>query len=365
MTAALSDVTILAQSPPKTERPFFSICIPQYNRTSFLLEACKSIAEQSFRSFEICISDDRSTDGREPELINYLESARVDFTYARQNTNRRYDGNLRGSIALARGEYLFLLGNDDRLESPETLGHIHAELQQNAPVHVAIANYRELGTGRTFLRIPHSGILGEGPDAAVLNFRNFSFVSGVIFQTEAARRWTTTRWDGSEMYQMFIGCRILAAGGRLAGLHEICIGKDIQIPAETVDSYATRKISKQNFAPVSLPMAQIAPLVTDAVAPFVTPARREAINIDIGIQLLVFTYAFWLFELRRVQSWKYAASVYCGLGPKHILAGISPSALGRARLTSVWLAVGLAGLLTPVVFFDLLRPWFYRLAKRT
>jgi len=38
--------------------PLFSICIPQHNRTSFLIEACKSLQSQTFTDFEICISDD-------------------------------------------------------------------------------------------------------------------------------------------------------------------------------------------------------------------------------------------------------------------------------------------------------------------
>jgi hypothetical protein len=47
-------------------RPYFSICIPQYNRTSFLLKACRSLAEK-FRYFEVRISE-RLTDGCEQEF---------------------------------------------------------------------------------------------------------------------------------------------------------------------------------------------------------------------------------------------------------------------------------------------------------
>ena len=358
-----ASMTVLAEYRSH-EAPFFSICIPQYNRTSFLIEACKSLADQSFRSFEICISDDQSTDGRESELIAFLQSTGCRFVYARQVRNQRYDGNLRGAISLARGRYLFLLGNDDRLESIDTLEQVASVIKKNSPVHVAVANYRELATGRVFHRVPRSGILAEGPAAAVSTFRNFSFVSGVIFSSEEANRWITTNWDGSEMYQMYLGCRILAAGGRLAGIHEVCIAKDIQIPAESVDSYAAKKIRKKGFSPVSLPMARIAPLVTDAISPFVTTQEREKIAVRIGGQLLLFTYAFWLFELRRVQSWNYAASVYRGMSPTQILAGTAASLLSRLKLWALWVATGLGGLLIPVPVFESLRPWSYRLAKR-
>ena len=34
--------------PPRP--PFFSICIPQHNRTSFLIEVCRSLDAQTFRN---------------------------------------------------------------------------------------------------------------------------------------------------------------------------------------------------------------------------------------------------------------------------------------------------------------------------
>jgi len=63
----------------RVERPFFSICIPQYNRTEFLIEACKSLAGQTFKNFEVCISDDCSTDGMEQELLDYLTTSGLSF----------------------------------------------------------------------------------------------------------------------------------------------------------------------------------------------------------------------------------------------------------------------------------------------
>ena len=59
--------------------PYFSICIPQYNRTRFLLEALQSIADQSFRDFELCISDGGSTDGGRPDIENALKQLGVPY----------------------------------------------------------------------------------------------------------------------------------------------------------------------------------------------------------------------------------------------------------------------------------------------
>jgi hypothetical protein len=364
MTVA-DQVEILASSLTPGRTPAFSICVPQYNRTSFLIEACRALIDQSFDSFELCIADDRSTDGRGDELISFLKSSGLDFTYARQTANRRYDGNLRGAMALARGKFTLLMGNDDRLAEPGTLEHMHRILNSSGPVHVAIANYAECESGRVFQRVPRTGILGSGPSAAAQAFRNFSFVSGVIFDTVAARRWSTDKWDGSEMYQMFIGCRMLAAGGNLLGISEVCVGKDIRIANESVDSYAAKRKEKADLSPVVLPMAQIVPLVADAMQPFVTPRQLEAAVMKIWTRLLIFTYGFWLLELRRVHSWRYSASVYRGLSPVRVSRGIHLSAWNSLRIRLLYSVVGAAGLGTPVWLFRALEPALYRLAKRT
>ena len=77
--------------------PFFSICIPQYNRTSFLIEACRSFAAQSFRDFEICISDDCSTDGRAGELLDYLRSSGLAFVWEQRERNLHHGGTHHGT----------------------------------------------------------------------------------------------------------------------------------------------------------------------------------------------------------------------------------------------------------------------------
>ncbi|HEY9700977.1 MAG TPA: glycosyltransferase family A protein, partial [Allocoleopsis sp.] len=86
-----------------------------------MIESCKILAQQTFKDFEVCISDDQSTDGKEQDLINYLKNSGLSFVYKKQEKNKRYDGNLRGSIALAQGKYCILMGNDDALKSSTTL----------------------------------------------------------------------------------------------------------------------------------------------------------------------------------------------------------------------------------------------------
>lgn len=222
--------------------PLFSVCIPQYNRTSFLLKSLESFRRQTFDDFEICISDGGSTDGRHHEIVDFLKRSHLSFRYLRHEQNLRYDQNLRASLDLACGRYCLLFGNDDMLASNDTLQLLRDHILQHGAPEVVIPNFRQSTTGADVRRIRATGILGAGPDVAVANFRNFSFVSGILLLRAGVQKHATDKWDGSEMYQMYLGCRILAEGGRLLGIDAVAVLKDIEIPGEQVDSYARQPV---------------------------------------------------------------------------------------------------------------------------
>src|SRR5262245_52783403 len=123
--------------------PFFSICVPQHNRTSFLVEAVRSIGRQQFRDCEICISDDCSTDGREHETRAALEATGLPFKFQRRTTNGRYDKNLRSAMDLATGEYLLLLANDDALKDDTTLARMAVMLKAHPTADVMLTNFED------------------------------------------------------------------------------------------------------------------------------------------------------------------------------------------------------------------------------
>lgn len=344
--------------------PFFSICVPQYNRTSFLLHALASYHHQTFRRFEICISDGHSTDGREAEVIEFLERAQMPYRYMRHEQKTPYDANLRSAIGLAAGKYCFLLGNDDALAAEETLADVAAQLEAHAWPEVAISNYLELSTNRRFSRVHRNGLLGAGPLAAAANFRNFSFVSGILIARSEAQRLATERWDGSEMYQMYIGCRTIAEGGRLLGLTDTVIHKDIQVPGESVDSYARRpRIVRCPIVERKLPLADFGRVACDAITTSLPARERESIIRKVFSQVLTFTYPPWLIEYRKVQSWKYAAGVALGMRPRNILRGLHVGYVIRAWLCLLYACVTTTGLLLPLRLFDRMRPWLYARAK--
>jgi glycosyltransferase involved in cell wall biosynthesis len=346
------------------EPPYFSICIPQYNRTSFLIEACKSLQSQTFTDAEVCISDDRSTDGRSDELVEFLRNSSLAFVYQRQDANVRYDANLRRAIGLARGRFVFLLGNDDCLASPTVLQDIHARLEGHPGVQVAITNYADHTSGHTFERVSFSGVVGAGPSTALSAFRNFSFVSGVIISTAEAQQQATSRWDGSEMYQMFLGSRIIATGGPLLYLDMVSIRKDIHIPNESVDSYAARpRLDPCPIVERRLPLVEIGRLVADAIVPYECPGAQGRSIERIFRQLYAFTFPFWIVEYRRIQSRRYALGVCLGLRPSRSLAELKLPWMSRVRLSVLFWMAGLTALFIPVPLVNGLQGVLYRAAK--
>jgi glycosyltransferase involved in cell wall biosynthesis len=345
--------------------PFFSICIPQYNRTSFLLRVLESLNTQTFRNFEICISDDCSTDGREQEIINYLQETALKFEYSKTEKNIRYDKNLRRAIGLANGRYCFLLGNDDMLAGPETLAQLHAVMRSHNFPEVVVTNYQEITTGLTYRRMQFTGVLGSGARTAANNFRNFSFVSGLIFDRELARKHETDQWDVAAFYQTYLGTRILASGCRLLAVSDVVILKDVQIPGEQVDTYRAWPVLK-NCPIIERPLnlAPIGRLAFAAVERYVDRRERERIARRIFGQLLMFTYPPWLFEYRRIQSWRYAAGICLGMRPKNLLKNAAFGMVTRIYLKLLHAFVSLAGLCIPLWIFFRFKPWLHQFAKR-
>lgn len=343
--------------------PQYSVCIPQHNRTSFVIEVCRSLAAQQFRDFELCISDDCSTDGRQQDLLDYLETSGLSFVYRRLERNGRYDVNLRSAIELASGEYCFLLGNDDVLKDAETLKQLHTAIELHSRPAVVFTNFEDFATGTVTRRVKSTRPIGSGPSAAVGCFRKFSFVSGVLLHRASAQRIATERWDGSEMYQMFVGCRLIAEGGLLLEVDQVTVRKDLQLVGEAVNSYATEDRRPERGIPRQrIPLVQTARLVLDAVSPYLRRQRLRLV-LSVLIQYFGFLYPYWLFEYRRVQSWRYAAGVARAMRPRHSLADAEVSALERACASMTYGVATVIGFVLPLWLVRGLHPPARRLAR--
>jgi glycosyltransferase involved in cell wall biosynthesis len=349
---------------PGGQTPFFSVCIPQFNRTSFLLGGLRSLEDQDTRDFEVCVSDDHSTDERWGEVLEFLRQSTMAFAFRRAERNLRYDGNLRQAMALATGRYLFLLGNDDVLKDGRVLSTLRAEMHRAGDLAVVFTNFEEFSTSKPTRRVRHTGVIGSGPDIAAASFRKFSFVSGVVLAAAPTGALSTAKWDGSEMYQMYIGSRMIAEGGRVLEVDLCAIRKDLLLPGEQVDSYARQPRALLRAIPEQrLPFDRIGRLVFDAIAP--APERvATRLACRVVVQYLGFQYLYWLLEYRRVQSWRFAAGVSRAMRPGQSLVGVHLSRVARICAAGVYIGATLVGLTLPLSAFGRMREPATRLARR-
>lgn len=355
-----SDRLVAACEPPSDVGPLLTIAIPHYKHRRYLEIVLQSIFEQQFDDFEIVVSDDCSPDDSREVLPQFLQQSGRAFRYYCQSSNLGYDGNVRFCLAAAKGRYVFLLGNDDALGGPATLREIAAALQQLAYPKTAFTDYSDWATGIPARRAQGTGILGAGPDTAVQHFRTFSFVSGLIFDRALAERYDTDRWDCSIYYQIYLGSRIVASGGRLAAIGTCGVRKDVRVDGETVPNHATKWANApRSFQIRPTGLESVIRVTADGILPMVPEERRSNALRRIISQVLSITYPYWLFEYRRLAGWSFAVGIARGLWPGKLLSEYHLRLTDRLYLWMLYLVVTLAGLIIPARWFNANR---YRLA---
>jgi glycosyltransferase involved in cell wall biosynthesis len=95
-----------------------SFIVPCYRLAHLLGECVDSILSQTFQDFEILIMDDCSPD-ETPAVAASFSDPRV--RYVRNEPNLGHLRNYNKGIALASGDYLWLISADDRLRRPYVL----------------------------------------------------------------------------------------------------------------------------------------------------------------------------------------------------------------------------------------------------
>lgn len=99
----------------KIEGDLLSICIPTYNRASYLDKCLQSLTENLDNyGFPIYISDNFSEDGTEA-VVNYYQKSYSKIVYKKNKTNMGLYLNILNVIDMAKSEYVWLMGDDDAI----------------------------------------------------------------------------------------------------------------------------------------------------------------------------------------------------------------------------------------------------------
>jgi O-antigen biosynthesis protein len=110
-----------------------SVVIPSYNHALFIVDAIESVIQQTFRSWELIIVDDGSTDGS-CKLLESKFGLHNQIKIIFQNNQGAHHAINRG-MALASGRYISILNSDD-IYHPERLQKLVNYCDQN-PVDLA------------------------------------------------------------------------------------------------------------------------------------------------------------------------------------------------------------------------------------
>lgn len=108
--------------------PYFSICIPTYNRKSYLSRALGNLEKQSDKDFEVLVVDDGSTDGTDIFINQYINDSNMKIKYFEKENGGKYTA-LNIGIREAAGKYFLILDSDDYL-LPNTLQNVKSLASQ-------------------------------------------------------------------------------------------------------------------------------------------------------------------------------------------------------------------------------------------
>ena len=111
-----------------------SICIPTFNRAKLLTNCLQSIFlnhDRADLNIQICISDNGSTDETEQVVRRAQDNINID--YRKNEYNLGIPQNFLQVVAMASGDFIWLIGDDDLL-MPTALKTVIELIKNNSAV---------------------------------------------------------------------------------------------------------------------------------------------------------------------------------------------------------------------------------------
>ena len=206
-----------------------SICIPTYNRSRYLRELLESIARQDCPEIEVIVSDDASPDDS-VEVAKQFQGRVRELTVLDHPVNLGMDGNFLAVTNVAKGTYIWLMGDDDRIE-PGGVARVLSALEAWPGViglTLGVVDYdKEMQTATGIRQMPPTqsfvGASALFSKAAEL----LGFMSALVIDRE---RWATISKepDISKYHNYYVQVYIIGRAIGLEGLwgivREPCVG---------------------------------------------------------------------------------------------------------------------------------------------
>jgi|SRR5688572_19562082 len=133
---------------------FISICIPAYKRTEFVKRLLDSIVIQTFKNYEVIISDDSPGD-EVRQIVDHFSRDLSPIVYFKNPKPLGTPANWNKAISLGKGKWIKLMHDDDWFSGPDSLVKF-AEAAKKETGAMLFASYHDvfLATGKEKRIIP-------------------------------------------------------------------------------------------------------------------------------------------------------------------------------------------------------------------
>ena len=137
--------------------PKVTVYILNYNYSSYIDKAIKSVLDQTYRNLEILVIDDGSTDNSMDVIRNYSDQVKVV-----QQNNIGLVKSIVKAFSIAKGEYVVRLDADDWL-APNCIEMLVKKIEEDKNIALVFPDYFEVDEfGHTIRRIKRHDFSGNG-----------------------------------------------------------------------------------------------------------------------------------------------------------------------------------------------------------
>lgn len=209
-----------------------SVCIPTFSRREQVLETAALVCDQLPADAELVISDNGSADGTAEAVEAFaVAHPKQSVRLIKHAHNVGFDQNVLDVVSNARGDYCWLLGDDD-VPRRGALARICSELESRPDLAHMLLNHAQFDAVTRTITKPHMVALTADlapPTASDFFFhrcpsRSYFRRLGTNVITLSAnvvhrRKWLEASADigsfvGGNMIHVFVITRMLAAGGK-------------------------------------------------------------------------------------------------------------------------------------------------------
>lgn len=126
--------------------PFVSVLVTSFNYEKFLHETLTSLANQTYKNFEVIIVDDGSSDGSVDIIKEYTSKYSNFYFYTHPNNeNRGLVESMHLGLSKCKGEYVAFLESDDYWE--ENYLEVKADyIRKNEDVSILCNKIKTIGS---------------------------------------------------------------------------------------------------------------------------------------------------------------------------------------------------------------------------